>query len=229
MHKSKSSRSNMSADILRMSLQLDLKIESKETEIVSEMSSDAQDVGGTTPKPSDVLTFSDKKFDDVYKLGKELGSGFFSVVLEGTRMGTSDVYAIKTIAKSKLTESDEASLKNEITVLGSMDHEHIVKLYDIFDEPDRYCMVTEMMSGGELFDRIIEKSNYNEKEARDVCMVLFGAIEYCHNQKVAHRDLKPENLLLVVRKKRTTRSCVMKVFEYSRCTTYTLVVQFLCI
>lgn len=52
------------------------------------------------------------------------------------------------------------------------------------------------MRGGELFDRIVSKSFYNEKEARDVCKILFEAIGYCHSKSVAHRDLKPENLLL---------------------------------
>ncbi|KAL3766516.1 hypothetical protein ACHAWU_000311 [Discostella pseudostelligera] len=52
------------------------------------------------------------------------------------------------------------------------------------------------MTGGELFDRIVSKSYYNEKEARDVCKILFEAVGYCHSKCVAHRDLKPENLLL---------------------------------
>mmetsp|Transcript_49152 Transcript_49152/g.119111 ORF Transcript_49152/g.119111 Transcript_49152/m.119111 type:complete len:232 (-) Transcript_49152:2429-3124(-) len=52
------------------------------------------------------------------------------------------------------------------------------------------------MMGGELFDRIVQKSYYNEKEARDVCLILFDAMHYCHEHQVAHRDLKPENLLL---------------------------------
>lgn len=52
------------------------------------------------------------------------------------------------------------------------------------------------MNGGELFDRVVTKSFYNEKEARKVCKILLEAISYCHDRKVAHRDLKPENLLL---------------------------------
>lgn len=70
-------------------------------------------------------------------------------------------------------------------------------LYDVFDEPQYYYLVTEKMGGGELFDRIVQKSYYNEKEARDTCKIIFEAIKYCHDHNVAHRDLKPENLLLV--------------------------------
>lgn len=69
----------------------------------------------------------------------------------------------------------------------------------MFDEKTHYFLVTEMMSGGELFDRIVKKSFYNEKEARDTGLVLFKAIQFCHEKQVAHRDLKPENLLLQVR------------------------------
>lgn len=56
--------------------------------------------------------------------------------------------------------------------------------------------------GGELFDRIVQKAYYNEKEARDVCKILLDALAYCHDRRVAHRDLKPENLLLVVSRNR---------------------------
>ena len=54
----------------------------------------------------------------------------------------------------------------------------------------------EEMDGGELFDRIVAKAYYNEKEARDTCMILIEAVGYMHQNNVAHRDLKPENLLL---------------------------------
>merc|ERR1712238_160378 len=46
-------------------------------------------------------------------------------------------------------------------------------------------------------DRIVAKAYYNEKEARDTCMILIEAVGYMHKNNVAHRDLKPENLLLV--------------------------------
>jgi serine/threonine protein kinase len=90
-------------------------------------------------------------------------------------------------------------LKDEIQVLQELQHKHIIRLYDVFDESQFYYLVTEKMLGGELFDRIVQKSYYNEKEARDVCLILFDAMNYCHEKHVAHRDLKPENLLLTVR------------------------------
>mmetsp|Transcript_17337 Transcript_17337/g.22537 ORF Transcript_17337/g.22537 Transcript_17337/m.22537 type:complete len:358 (-) Transcript_17337:550-1623(-) len=143
-----------------------------------------------------ISTHGGKKFSDVYKMGKELGSGAFSVVKEGTQKASGESYAIKIVTKTKLSEEDEAALKDEIAVLKDMKHPNIIMLYDVFEEKEYYFLVTEKMTGGELFDRIVQKSYYNEKEARDTCVILFGAIQHCHSKSVAHRDLKPENLLL---------------------------------
>ncbi|CAN0468583.1 unnamed protein product [Discosporangium mesarthrocarpum] len=78
-----------------------------------------------------------------------------------------------------------------------MNHENIVKLFDFYEEKHFYYLVMEILNGGELFDRIVLRQYYNEKEARDTLVVLLHAIQYCHERDIAHRDLKPENLLLV--------------------------------
>lgn len=98
-----------------------------------------------------------------------------------------------------MSKEDEFALKEEIAVLKELKQKHIIRLYDVFEETQFYYLITEKMLGGELFDRIVQKSYYNEKEARDVCVILFEAMKYCHDHQVAHRDLKPENLLLTVR------------------------------
>ncbi|RYG48330.1 hypothetical protein EON67_07710, partial [archaeon] len=52
------------------------------------------------------------------------------------------------------------------------------------------AQVMEMMTGGELFDRILEKSKYTEAEAAIVVRDIADALYYCHSHKIAHRDLK---------------------------------------
>ncbi|EED90520.1 predicted protein, partial [Thalassiosira pseudonana CCMP1335] len=127
-----------------------------------------------------------------------LGTGAFSTVKAGTHTSTpTKEYAIKCIERSKLNEEDTQALLDEVTILSKLHTcPHIIKLYDFFEEPSMYYLVMETMHGGELFDRIVQKSFYNEKEARGVCRILLEAICFCHDQRVAHRDLKPENLLL---------------------------------
>ena len=70
-----------------------------------------------------------------------------------------------------------------------------MKLIEIFDEESHIYLVLELLAGGELFDRIVEKESYSEKEASDTIRPIVDAIRYCHGLGIVHRDLKPENLL----------------------------------
>ncbi|CAB1102722.1 unnamed protein product [Ectocarpus sp. CCAP 1310/34] len=145
-------------------------------------------VGSSEPRPG---------FEQMYQLGKELGHGSFSTVREGTHKESGERFAVKCVKRADLPPEDEADLKMEVKLLQEIEHENIVKLYDFYQEKHFFYLVMEILDGGELFDRIVLKQVYNEKEARDVLKVLFKAIKYCHDRDIAHRDLKPENLLLV--------------------------------
>jgi len=94
---------------------------------------------------------------------------------------------------------DLENLELEIVLMSEiMYHPHVVRLVDTFEEEFNFYVVMEKVNGGELLDRLAEKEYYNEKEARDACIILFDTMNYCHQRKIAHRDLKPENLLLEV-------------------------------
>jgi len=147
------------------------------------------------PEPS---SKSGKRFDELYRLKGVLGTGAFSTVREGFHRSDSKItYAVKCINRKKLSEEDEAALLDEVSILKELKHEHIIRLFDFFEEPSTYYLVMERMRGGELFDRVVAKAYYNEKEARDTCKIVLEAVRYCHENHVAHRDLKPENLLLL--------------------------------
>jgi serine/threonine protein kinase len=119
-----------------------------------------------------------------------LGTGAFSTVREGNhRVDPKITYAVKCVNRKKLSKEDEAALLDEVAILKEMKHHHIIRLYDFFSEPTCYYLVMEKMSGGELFDRIVAKAYYNEKEARDVCKIVLEAVQHCHMHHVAHRDL----------------------------------------
>ena len=57
----------------------------------------------------------------------------------------------------------------------------------------------ELMTGGDVFDRIVSMKHYSEADARDLVRILLESVSYMHESGVAHRDLKPQNLLLKVR------------------------------
>jgi calcium/calmodulin-dependent protein kinase I len=130
-----------------------------------------------------------------YKIGEELGSGSFAIVRRATNREDRSEWAVKIIDKTKLDAEDAAALEVEVAILQKVHHPHIVQLRQIFDCPKHVYMVMELMTGGELFDRIVEKEKYTEEEARVTVQKIAGAIEYCHNMGIVHRDLKPENLL----------------------------------
>ena len=139
-----------------------------------------------------------KPFEDFYEIGDELGEGGYAFVYRCYHKRTNKTYAVKEVILSKMESGGESTLKDEIAALKMLrGGPHIVRLYDVFYEEDHCFMVMEEMRGGDLLSRIVDKEVYTEREARGVCKVLFEAILYCHQKKVAHRDIKPENLLLV--------------------------------
>ena len=148
----------------------------------------------TTNGPENV---NDKSYASQYITQQELGTGAFSVVKQCKRRINGHLAAVKIIQKNSITQYDIDSLKEEVEILSSMNHEHIIKCEECFDEPENIYIVTELVSGGELFDRIVRKSYYSEKDARDLIRIFLKTMAYVHEQGVVHRDLKPENLLLV--------------------------------
>jgi len=139
---------------------------------------------------------SKENFLSKYSLKEEIGSGAFSAVRLAVSKATGERYAVKCIKRKDLPKEDEVSLMEEVSILKRLDHPNIIKLYEFFQEHDYYYLVTELMEGGELFDRIVQKTFYNEKEARDLVRILLDTICFCHENGIVHRDLKPENLLL---------------------------------
>eukprot|EP01126_Amoeba_proteus_P053739 TRINITY_DN656_c0_g1_i19.p1 TRINITY_DN656_c0_g1~~TRINITY_DN656_c0_g1_i19.p1 ORF type:complete len:447 (+),score=70.01 TRINITY_DN656_c0_g1_i19:324-1664(+) len=85
---------------------------------------------------------------------------------------------------------------NELQIQAKLKHENVVRFFEIFDEPQHYHVVMELITGGELFDRIIELRRYTEKDASHVMRQVLLGLKHMHDQHIVHRDLKPENLLL---------------------------------
>mmetsp|Transcript_7977 Transcript_7977/g.11930 ORF Transcript_7977/g.11930 Transcript_7977/m.11930 type:complete len:549 (+) Transcript_7977:182-1828(+) len=133
---------------------------------------------------------------DLYNVHETLGEGAFAVVKKATHKVSGEPYAVKIINRSSLNKDLEAALKEEISILSELNHNHIMKLETVICSISQFYLVTEYLEGGELFDRIVEKSAYTESEAHDCCKIVFEALRYAHSKGVVHRDLKPENLLL---------------------------------
>ncbi|KAG7497437.1 calcium/calmodulin-dependent protein kinase type 1D [Solea senegalensis] len=138
-----------------------------------------------------------KQVDDIKKifdLKELLGTGAFSEVVLAQEKLTGRMFAVKCIPKKAL-KGKESSIENEIAVLRKIKHENIVALEDIYESPDHLYLIMQLVSGGELFDRIVEKGFYTEKDASTLIRQVLDAVNYLHRMGIVHRDLKPENLL----------------------------------
>jgi calcium/calmodulin-dependent protein kinase I len=132
----------------------------------------------------------------VYEMKQELGKGAFSVVYLAVNKNTGEKVAIKIIDKHETKQEDQKRLKTEVEILKRVKHPNIICMKDLFDTPDKLYLVIELVTGGELFDKIVEKGQYSEQEASQIVRKILSAVEYLHQNNIAHRDLKPENLLL---------------------------------
>lgn len=128
-----------------------------------------------------------------YKFGRTLGAGTYGIVREADGPDGKKV-AIKIILK-KNVKGNEQMVVDELRMLREMKHPHIVRFVDWFESRDKYYIVTQLATGGELFDRICEQGKFTEKDASQTIRQVLEAVDYLHGKNVVHRDLKPENLL----------------------------------
>jgi serine/threonine protein kinase len=105
--------------------------------------------------------------------------------------------AVKSIFKKELVlEEAEWKLMEEIKIMRELSHPNIVALYGVYDEPEQYHLVMDLMVGGDLLTRLSVSSTLTEQYSRFVCRSIIDALVHMHSKTIAHRDLKPENVLL---------------------------------
>ena len=84
----------------------------------------------------------------------------------------------------------------EINILKGLDHPNILKIYEAYKDSKNFYIVTELLKGGELFDMIVQRAYFQERDAAKILHQIFIAISHCHSKNIVHRDIKPENILL---------------------------------
>ncbi|NWW11049.1 KCC4 kinase, partial [Oreocharis arfaki] len=98
--------------------------------------------------------------------------GATSIVYRCRQKGTQKPYAVKMLKKTV----DKKIVRTEIGVLLRLSHPNIIKLKEIFETPTEISLVLELVTGGELFDRIVEKGYYSERDAADAVKQILEAV-----------------------------------------------------
>jgi len=147
-------------------------------------------------KASNFVSQHAGKLRDHYRIGKMLGSGAFGEVRVCVHRESGAQRAVKVLRKSHMDEDEKRMFFNEINILKDLDHPNILKMYEFFEDEKRYYIVTDICKGGELFDEIVARGKFSERDAAMLMKQVLGCINYCHQNHIVHRDLKPENILL---------------------------------
>ncbi|XP_068774271.1 ribosomal protein S6 kinase alpha-3 isoform X2 [Struthio camelus] len=132
------------------------------------------------------------QFTDGYEVKEDIGVGSYSICKRCIHKASNMEYAVKIIDKSKRDPTEEIEI-----LLRYGQHPNIITLKDVYDDGKYVYVVTELMKGGELLDKILRQKFFSEREASAVLFTITKTVEYLHAQGVVHRDLKPSNILYV--------------------------------
>ena len=132
---------------------------------------------------------------DDYLISQLLGKGAYSQVFVTKHRISGILRCIKVTRKRHLIKAEDDAIFDEIRILRDIDHPSIMKVYEYYQDANNIYIVSEYLSGGELFDRIVASKSFNERTAANYMQQILSAVAYLHDHGVVHRDLKPENIV----------------------------------
>ena len=137
-----------------------------------------------------------------FKIGRLLGKGAFGIVILVKRIIDGQIYAIKQVNISQLSDKEKNNALNEIRILASLSHKNIIGYKDaFFDEKSKTLnIVMEFADGGDMSQKI--KYNlrhgllFRENMIWNYLIQILEGLNYLHEKNIIHRDLKSANIFL---------------------------------
>ena len=150
-------------------------------------------------KIKNLITLIDSKPEDNYKIINKLGKGSFGSVYKVKHKATREIRAMKIIKNTSIGDNDGAANQKflkEIQVLRELEHPNIIKIFEYYIDNRYHYIITELLTGGELYEAILKFQKFNEKKAAYIMKQILSALNYLHSKGIVHRDIKPENILV---------------------------------
>uniref|UniRef100_UPI00398F6C55 myosin light chain kinase, smooth muscle isoform X2 n=1 Tax=Pristiophorus japonicus TaxID=55135 RepID=UPI00398F6C55 len=156
--------------------------------------SDDDEKGGE-PDYRDVK-ITTEKVSEYYEILEKIGTGKFGQVFKLVEKKTRKVWAGKFF--KAFSAKDKENVRQEISIMNCLHHPKLVQCVDAFESRSDIVMVLEIVSGGELFERIIDEDfELTERECIQYMQQINEGVQFIHKQEIVHLDLKPENIMCV--------------------------------
>ncbi len=172
-----------------------------------------------------IIAHNDNDIFDLYNFTEKdrIGRGAYGNVVKAEHLPTGNLRAIKMVdmESKNATGSFNSIMKfrQEIEIMKQVQHPHVIRLYETFEDKNYIYLVMELCQGGELFDRIVQQGHFTEGQVASITKDLLTTLNYLHKKKIMHRDLKPENFLFV-EKNRSIESSTLKLIDFGLATTF---------
>lgn len=125
-----------------------------------------------------------------------IGKGSFAKVYKGFDVETDKIIAVKIVDLTDFTEKIKTRSKREITLLQTINHKNIIKLYNFLDKGNKWFIILEYCKGGDLAHLIKIRKCFSEDVCKEYIKQLSDGLKYLRDINIMHRDLKPQNILL---------------------------------
>ena len=150
-------------------------------------------------KIKNLIQLINSKPEDNYKIINKLGKGSFGSVYKVKNKITGEIRAMKIIKNTSINDNDGTANQKflkEIQVLKELEHPNIIKIFEYYIDNKYHYIITELLTGGELYETILKFQKFNEKNAAKIMKQILSALNYLHSKGIVHRDIKPENILV---------------------------------
>ncbi|CAI2354591.1 unnamed protein product [Caenorhabditis sp. 36 PRJEB53466] len=143
-----------------------------------------------------------------YIIHEELGKGAYGTVYRATEKATGKTWAAKMVQVRPGVKKE--NVIHEIAMMNQLHHEKLLNLHEAFDMGNEMWLIEEFVSGGELFEKILEDDSLmSEEEVRDYMHQILMGVSHMHKNQIVHLDLKPENILL-----KSKNSTDLKIIDF---------------